>query len=115
MEFVNVDHIFYKFSPGFHPHITDPTWTMKGKWNYHHMCYFWFKQVFELKIIQQYRYMMRLDDDSQVQGNYKYYVKCSFITTEEFHLNTYDDYFEESFLYTVDNKKYGDCLFFLFR
>ncbi len=36
------------------------------------MCYFWFKQVFELKIIQQYRYMMRLDDDSQLQGNFKF-------------------------------------------
>ncbi|CAF4529313.1 unnamed protein product, partial [Rotaria socialis] len=27
--FVNVDHIFYKFSPGFDPHIRDPTWTQK--------------------------------------------------------------------------------------
>ncbi len=70
IEFVNVDHLFYKFSPGFNPHITDPNWSMKGKWNYHHMCYFWFKQVFELKIIQQYRYMMRLDDDSQIGGNF---------------------------------------------
>ncbi|CAM4771339.1 unnamed protein product [Rotaria magnacalcarata] len=68
--FVNVDHIFYKFSPGFDPHIRDPNWTQKGKWNYHHMCYFWFKQVFELKIIQQYRYMMRLDDDSGIEGRW---------------------------------------------
>ncbi|CAM4860458.1 unnamed protein product [Rotaria socialis] len=68
--FVNVDHIFYRFSPGFDPHIRDPTWTQRGKWNYHHMCYFWFKQVFELKIIQQYRYMMRLDDDSQMLGKW---------------------------------------------
>ncbi len=71
IEFVNIDHIFYKFSPGFQPHIRDPTWSQKGKWNYHHMCYFWFKQVFELKIMQRYRYMMRLDDDSQIQGNFK--------------------------------------------
>ena len=70
VEFVNIDHIFYKFSPGFRPHITDPTWTQKGKWNYHHMCYFWFKQVFDLKIIQKYHYMMRLDDDSQIQGQW---------------------------------------------
>ncbi|CAF3403610.1 unnamed protein product [Rotaria socialis] len=68
--FVNVDHIFYKFSPGFDPHIRDPTWTQKGKWHYHHMCYFWFKQVFELKIIQRYRYMMRLDDDSGIEGKW---------------------------------------------
>ena len=69
VEFVNIDHIFYKFSPGFDPHVRDPTWTQKGKWNYHHMCYFWFKQVFELEIMQRYQYMMRLDDDSQIQGN----------------------------------------------
>ena len=71
VEFVNVDPIFYKVSPGFQPHFINPTWSQKGKWNYHHMCYFWFKQVFELKIIQKYRYMMRLDDDSQLEGNYK--------------------------------------------
>jgi hypothetical protein len=73
IEFVNIDQIFYKFSPGFDPHIRDPTWTQKGKWNYHHMCYFWFKQVFELKIMQRYQYMMRLDDDSQILGNFKLY------------------------------------------
>jgi len=67
--FANVDHVFYKFSPGFDPHIRDPTWSQRGKWHYHHMCYFWFKNVFELKIMQRYRYMMRLDDDSQILGN----------------------------------------------
>ena len=67
--FVNIDHVFYRFSPGFDPHMTDPSWTQKGKWHYQHMCYFWFKQVFELKIMQQYRYMMRMDDDSQILGN----------------------------------------------
>jgi hypothetical protein len=70
IEFVNIDHIFYKFSPGFDPHMRDPTWSRRGKWNFQHMSYFWFKQVFELKIIQRYRYMMRLDDDSQIQGNF---------------------------------------------
>lgn len=70
VEFVNVDHVFYKFSPGFNPHEKDPNWTQKGKWNYHHMCYFWFKQVFELKIMRRYRYMMRLDDDSRLLGNF---------------------------------------------
>jgi hypothetical protein len=69
VEFVNIDHVFYRFSPGFDPHIKDPTWTQKGKWNYHHMCYFWFKLVFELKIMREYKYMMRLDDDSQILGN----------------------------------------------
>jgi len=73
IEFVNVDHIFYTFSPGFEPHIKDPTWSQKGKWHYHHMCYFWFKHVFELKIMQRYKYMMRLDDDSQILGKFKLY------------------------------------------
>jgi hypothetical protein len=71
VEFVNIDPIFYKFSPGFAPHLTEPTWSKRGKWNYHHMCYFWFKQVFEMKIMNRYRYMMRLDDDSQLLGNLK--------------------------------------------
>jgi hypothetical protein len=70
VEFINIDHVFYRFSPGFEPHIKDPTWTQKGKWNYHHVCYFWFKQVFELKIMRHYKYMMRLDDDSQILGIY---------------------------------------------
>jgi hypothetical protein len=74
VEFVNIDHIFYKFSPGFNPHIKDPHWTQRGKWNYHHMCYFWFKQVFQLKILQRYRYMMRLDDDSQIQGQFQFLI-----------------------------------------
>jgi hypothetical protein len=74
IEFVNIDHIFYKFSPGFDPHIRDPYWSMKGKWNYQHMCYFWFKQVFELKIMERYQYMMRLDDDAQIMGNCKLYL-----------------------------------------
>lgn len=68
MHFVNVDQVFYKFPPGFDPHSRDPTWSQKGKWNYHQMCAFWFKRVFELQIIQRYRYMMRLDDDSQLTG-----------------------------------------------
>ena len=71
VEFVNIDLIFYQFSPGFLPHIGQPNWSVKGKWNYHHMCYFWFKQVFEMKIMQKYRYMMRLDDDSALLGNYE--------------------------------------------
>jgi len=74
VEFVNIDHIFYRFSPGFQPYIRDPSWSQREKWNYHHMCYFWFKQVFEMKIIQRYRCMMRLDDDSQLQGNGKHNV-----------------------------------------
>ena len=66
IDFVNIDPIFYRFSPGFEPYNRDPNWSVKGKWNYHHMCYFWFKQVFNLNILKPYRYMMRLDDDSQI-------------------------------------------------
>ena len=72
VEFVNIDHMFYKFSPDFDPHFTNPSWAQRGKWNYHHMCYFWFKQVFDLEIVQRYRYMMRLDDDSQITGNFEH-------------------------------------------
>ncbi|CAF1363966.1 unnamed protein product [Adineta steineri] len=68
--FINIDNIFYKFSPTLNPYTDQPTWTKRGKWNYQHMCYFWFKQVFEMKIIQRYRYMMRLDDDSQIAGQW---------------------------------------------
>ncbi len=75
VEFVNIDHIFYKFSPGFNPYIKDPTWSKRGKWNYHHMCNFWFKQVFQLKSLQRYRYIMRLDDDSQIQGQFQFKEK----------------------------------------
>ena len=71
VEFVNVDHLFNQFPRGFEPHRREPTWSQRGKWNYHHMCYFWFKQVFELKIVHRYRYMMRLDDDSQLLGKFE--------------------------------------------
>ena len=64
--FHNVDREFSSFPLKFDPYSTDPTWSKRGKWNYHHMCYFWFKQVFNLNILKPYRYMMRLDDDSQI-------------------------------------------------
>lgn len=68
VHFINIDSIFYRFPPGFSPHITDPNWTRGGKWNYHHMSYFWFKQIFELKYLRHYKYMLRMDDDSKMRG-----------------------------------------------
>ena len=69
VQFINIDHVFYRFSPGLSPHSLDPLWTQKGKWNYHQMCYFWFKTIFQLKVMRSYRYMMRLDDDSGLLSN----------------------------------------------
>lgn len=66
--FRNVDHEFSSFPSGFNPYSTNPTWSKRGKWNYHHMIRFWFKLIFELPEIQQYDYIMRLDDDSQLLG-----------------------------------------------
>ena len=68
--FLNVDREFISFPTGFNPYSTDPTWSKRGKWNYHHMIRFWFKLIFELPELQQYDYIMRLDDDSQLLGTW---------------------------------------------
>lgn len=66
--FRNVDREFTSFPLGFNPYSNDPTWSKRGKWNYHHMIRFWFKFVFEIPEIRQYDYIMRLDDDSELIG-----------------------------------------------
>jgi hypothetical protein len=66
--FRNVDHAFTSFPAGFKPYSTEPTWSKRNKWSYHHMIRFWFKLVFELSEVQQYDYIMRLDDDSKLLG-----------------------------------------------
>jgi hypothetical protein len=68
--FRNVDHEFASFPSGFNPYSIEPTWSKRGKWNYQHMIRFWFKLVFELPEVQQYDYIMRLDDDSQLLGTW---------------------------------------------
>jgi hypothetical protein len=68
--FQNVDKYFSNFPRGFDPYSNQPNWSIRTKWNYHHMINFWFKIVFELPAIQRYDYMMRLDFDSQLQGDW---------------------------------------------
>ena len=66
--FLNVDQFFASFPNGFDPYLEDPTWTKRAKWNYHHMCRFWFKMVVDIPLVNKYEYFMRLDDDSKIRG-----------------------------------------------
>jgi hypothetical protein len=66
--FYNVDIAFSSFPDGFDPYFTDPNWTKRGKWNYQHMCRFWFKLVLDIPLVLEYEYLMRLDDDSKITG-----------------------------------------------
>jgi hypothetical protein len=68
--FYNVDDVFSSFPKGFDPYLEDPTWTKRGKWNYQHMCRFWFKLVLDIPIVIEYDYLMRLDSDSKIMGNW---------------------------------------------
>jgi hypothetical protein len=68
--FRNVDREFISFPTGFNPYSTESTWKKRGRWNYHHMIRFWFKLVFEIPEVQEYDYIMRLDDDSQLLGTW---------------------------------------------
>ena len=66
--FMNVDQYFVSFPDGFDPYLEDPTWSKREKWNYHHMCRFWFKMVVDIPVVKTYEYLMRLDDDSKLKG-----------------------------------------------
>lgn len=68
--FHNVDREFISYPTGFNPYSSEPTWSKRGKWNYHNMIRFWFKFLFELPEIQQYDYIMRIDDDSKLLGSW---------------------------------------------
>lgn len=68
MMFVDFSVIFTLYPPGFDRCRTRTTYWRRGKWNYHQMIRFWFKILFELPLFKQYEYIMRLDDDSLVQG-----------------------------------------------
>jgi hypothetical protein len=68
--FRNVDHQFTSFPVGFDPYKNEPTFSKRGKWNYHHMIRFWFKFIFEVEEIQQFEYVMRLDTDSRIIGKW---------------------------------------------
>jgi hypothetical protein len=66
--YYNIDHVFTSFPAGFDPYLEDPTWTKRGKWNYQHMCRFWFKLVMDIPLVLEYDYLMRLDGDSKILG-----------------------------------------------
>ncbi|UJR19890.1 hypothetical protein I4U23_023023 [Adineta vaga] len=68
--FLRISTIFEMFPMNFDPCRTKSTWEMRGKWNYQLMIRFWVKLLFELPQLQQYDYMMRLDDDSQIMNNW---------------------------------------------
>ena len=54
------------FPSGFDACRTKSSWWRRGKWNYQLMIRFWFKLLFELPQLDQYEYIMRLDDDSKI-------------------------------------------------
>lgn len=66
----NVDKYFSSFPNGFDPYLEKPNWSKVSKWGYHHMINFWFKVVFDLPEIKNSEYMMRLDSDSRLGGNW---------------------------------------------
>ena len=68
--FHNVDNYFLKFPAGLNPYLVKPNWSIRNKWGYQHMIHFWFKIVFQLPEIRRYHYMMRLDSDSRIIGNW---------------------------------------------
>jgi hypothetical protein len=68
--FLDVGNAFNLFPIGFDPCRIKTSFYRRGKWNYQLMIRFWFKILFELPQLQQYEYIMRLDDDSQVTGKW---------------------------------------------
>ena len=63
---MNINEAFHLFPVGFDPCRTRSPYRRRGKWNYSQMIRFWFKLIFELPQLQEYEYIMRLDDDSQL-------------------------------------------------
>ena len=68
--FLNVADAFRLFPVGFDPCRTKTSYRVRGKWNYLLMIRFWFKLIFELPQLQEYDYVMRLDDDSRLTGSW---------------------------------------------
>lgn len=68
--FLDVADAFRLFPSGFDPCRTKTSYRVRGKWNYLLMIRFWFKFIFELPQLREYEYIMRIDDDSQLTGNW---------------------------------------------
>ncbi|CAF3393477.1 unnamed protein product [Rotaria socialis] len=70
VSFLNVAEVFNLFPTEFDACKTKTSYRVRGKWNYLLMIRFWFKTLFELPQLQQYDYIMRLDDDSKLLGRW---------------------------------------------
>lgn len=86
---LNVGRLFTLFPSNFDACQTKSTWSVRGKWNYHLMIRFWFKILFELPQLEGYEYIMRLDDDSEVLGDW---------------LNVFDEMRRKRAVYFANNK-----------
>lgn len=62
---INIDNYFYDFPEGFNKNSTPIcNFSKRGKWNYNLMIRFFWKKIFELPILDDVKYLMRLDSDS---------------------------------------------------
>lgn len=68
--FLNVNDAFHLFPLDFNPCREKTAFRVRGKWNYSLMIRFWFKLIFELPQLQEYEYLMRLDDDSGLKNHW---------------------------------------------
>jgi hypothetical protein len=68
VRFVNVSLMWSTFPPGFDPRQHQSTWTVDEAgdliWGYHHMCRFFSLLLFDMPLMSDIRYYMRLDLDS---------------------------------------------------
>jgi len=74
VDFVNIEKVFYKMYENFNVFNYDhynqnPTWYKHSKWGYHQMIRFFFSDIFNLSIMRNVDYFLRLDDDSRILNN----------------------------------------------
>jgi hypothetical protein len=70
VEFINVDPFFVEIPKvrGFDPYERNPFSIKGGKWSYTQMIKFWFNDFFELSMLMDVDYYLRMDDDSVYLG-----------------------------------------------
>ena len=66
INYIDVNHYFFEFPKGIDPYLDEPTYYRDSKWGYHHMIYFWFRDVFHHPFLRDVKYLMRLDTDSGI-------------------------------------------------
>jgi hypothetical protein len=68
VHYVDVSDMWRTFPPGFDPGKHSSTWTVSKArdvtWGYHHMCRFFSLLLFDMPVMRDIRYYMRLDLDS---------------------------------------------------